>query len=129
MEIDASLPPVSLTEVSRIARAAEALGFSALWSTETVHDPFLPGAIIAEQTQRIIFGTAIAVAFAAPGYPGIHRLGPGQASGCRFILGLGTQVKAHIERRFGIPLPVSATGERDDFWRSLIAEFRERGEA
>lgn len=115
MEIDASLPPVSLTEVGRIARAAEALGFSALWSSETIHDPFLPGAIIAEQTQRINFGTAIAVAFArSPATLAYTAWDLAQASGGRFILGLGTQVKAHIERRFGMPWPVSTAGKLRD---------------
>ncbi len=59
------------------------------------------------------FGTAIAVSFArSPGQSGLHRLGPGSAqSGGRFILGLGTQVKAHIERRFGMPWPESPVGK------------------
>ncbi len=111
MEIDASLPPVPLTEVGRIARAAETLGFSALWSTETIHDPFLPGAIIAETTKQINFGTAIAVAFArSPANLAYTAWDLAQASSGRFILGLGTQVKAHIERRFGMPWPASVVG-------------------
>ena len=64
MQIDANLPPVPLAQVPKIARAAEGLGFRGLWSAETIHNPFLPGALIAEHTQRIQFGTAIAVAFA-----------------------------------------------------------------
>jgi probable F420-dependent oxidoreductase len=112
MKIDASLPPISLSEVPVIAQAAEALGFNALWSTETVHDPFLPGALIAEHTRRIHFGTAVAIAFArSPANLAYTAWDLAQASGGRFILGLGTQVKAHIERRFGMPWPKSVVGK------------------
>ncbi len=108
MLLDATLPPVSLNEVPAIARAAEAAGFAALWSTETTHDPFLPGALIAEHTRQLNFGTAIAVAFArSPATLAYTAWDLAQASGGRFILGLGTQVKAHIERRFGMPWPES----------------------
>jgi probable F420-dependent oxidoreductase len=108
MLIDASLPPVSLKEVPSVARAAESLGFDGLWSAETVHDPFLPGALIAEQTTRLSFGTAIAVAFArSPATIAYSAWDLAQASAGRFMLGLGTQVKGHIERRFGMPWPDS----------------------
>ncbi len=112
MELDASLPPVNFSDVPAIARAAEALGFSALWSTETLHDPFLPGAMVAEHTQRISFGTAVAIAFARSPTTLAHTAWDlAQASNGRFILGLGTQVKAHIERRFGMPWPESVVGK------------------
>jgi len=108
MIIDASLPPTSLAHIPSIAKAAEALGFSALWSTETMHDPFLPGALVAEHTQTLGFGTAVAIAFArSPATLAYTAWDLAQASGGRFILGLGTQVKAHIERRFGMPWPES----------------------
>ncbi|PWB56340.1 MAG: LLM class F420-dependent oxidoreductase [Anaerolineales bacterium] len=109
--IDATLPPVALSAVPAIAQAAEAMGFNALWSTETMHDPFLPGALIAEHTQKIHFGTAVAIAFArSPANLAYTAWDLAQASGGRFILGLGTQVKAHIERRFGMPWPASVIG-------------------
>jgi probable F420-dependent oxidoreductase len=112
MKIDASLPPVSLAEVPAIAQAAEAIGFDALWSTETIHDPFLPGALIAEHTRRLHFGTAVAIAFArSPTNLAYTAWDLAQASGGRFILGLGTQVKAHIERRYGMPWPDSVVGK------------------
>jgi probable F420-dependent oxidoreductase len=108
MELDASLPPVPLKEVPAIAAAAEQLGFAALWTTETVHDPFLPAALIAEHTQRLHFGTAVAIAFArSPANLAYTAWDLAQASGGRFILGLGTQVKAHIERRYGQAWPES----------------------
>jgi probable F420-dependent oxidoreductase len=110
--IDANMPPVPLTEVPGVAQAAEELGFHALWSTETVHDPFLPGALIGEHTRRIQFGTAIAVSFArSPANLAYVAWDLSQASKGRFILGLGTQVKAHVERRFGMSWPESVVGK------------------
>jgi len=111
MLLDATLPPVSLSSVPSIAREAEKIGFKALWSTETMHDPFLPGALIAEHTERLSFGTAVAIAFArSPANLAYTAWDLAQASGGRFILGLGTQVKAHIERRFGMQWPESVIG-------------------
>ncbi len=112
MKLDAALPPVPLTDVPAIARAAEALGFHALWTTETVHDPFLPHALIAEHTTKIHSGTAIAVSFArSPATIAYTAWDLAAQSNGRFILGLGTQVKAHIERRFGLEWPESVTGK------------------
>ena len=107
--------------VPEIAREAEAIGFSALWSTETMHDPFLPGPLISEHSQRLCFGTAVAIAFArSPANLAYSAWDLAQASGGRFILGLGTQVKAHIERRFGMPWPDSVVGKL----REQIAALR-----
>jgi len=112
MLFDASLPPVPLSAVPTIAQAAEAMGFDAVWSTETIHDPFLPGALVAEHTRRLSYGTAVAIAFArSPATLAYTAWDLAQASGGRFILGLGTQVKAHIERRFGMPWPDSVVGK------------------
>lgn len=108
MKFDANLPPIPVNEVPKIAQAAEAIGFDGLWSSETMHDPFLPGPLIARYTEKIQFGTAIAVSFArSPTTLAYTAWDLAQASGGRFILGLGTQVKAHIERRFGMPWPDS----------------------
>jgi probable F420-dependent oxidoreductase len=112
MIIDATLPPVPLSSVPSIARAAESMGFNTLWSTETMHDPFLPGALIAEHTHKLTFGTAVAIAFArSPANLAYTAWDLAQTSGGRFILGLGTQVKAHIERRFGMAWPESVVGK------------------
>ena len=126
MYLDASLPPTSLTRIPGIARAAEAAGFDAIWSTETMHDPFLPGALVAEHTDTLKFGTAVAIAFArSPATLAYTAWDLAQASEGRFILGLGTQVKAHIERRFGMPWPESVVGKLREqiqairaFWHS-----------
>ena len=108
MKFDAALPIVGLKDVPAIAKAAEAIGFDALWTQETQHDPFLPCTLIAEHTARLNFGTAIAVSFArSPANLAYTAWDLAAQSGGRFILGLGTQVKAHIERRFGQPWPES----------------------
>jgi probable F420-dependent oxidoreductase len=121
MLVDASLPPVALRQVTKIAEAADVMGFDALWASETMHDPFLPGALVAEHTRRLYFGTAVAIAFArSPATLAYTAWDLAQASGGRFILGLGTQVKAHIERRFGMPWPESVTGKL----REQIAAIR-----
>jgi probable F420-dependent oxidoreductase len=112
MELDAALPPVHLKDVPAIAQAAEETGFSALWTQETQHDPFLPCALIAEHSSEMQFGTAIAVSFArSPANLAYIAWDLAAQSGGRFMLGLGTQVKAHIERRFGMTWPESVTGK------------------
>ena len=108
MKLDAALPIVGLKDVPAIAKAAEQIGFDALWTQETQHDPFLPCTLIAEHTTRLNFGTAVAVSFArSPANLAYTAWDLSAQSGGRFILGLGTQVKAHIERRFGVPWPES----------------------
>jgi len=112
MLLDAALPPAPLSDVPRIARAAEATGFAAIWTTETHHDPFLPHALIAEHTKRLQSGTGIAVSFGrSPTTIAYTAWDLAAQSKGRFILGLGTQVKAHIERRFGMEWPASVTGK------------------
>ncbi len=112
MKFDAALPLVGLKAVPAIAKAAQEIGFDALWTQETQHDPFLPCALIAEHTTRLCTGTAIAVSFArSPANIAYTAWDLAAQSDGRFILGLGTQVKAHIERRFGQPWPESVTGK------------------
>ncbi len=103
MKIDAALEATNLRDVPAIAQAAEAMGFDAIWTGEKQHEAILPLPLVAEHTQRMQFGTAIAVAFARSPMVLAHAAWDlaAQSSG-RFILGLGTQVKAHIERRFGV---------------------------
>ena len=125
MLLDATLPPASLSSVPDIARSAEALGFHALWSSETQHDPFLPLALAAEHTNRIQLGTAIAVAFVRSPTVLAHTAWDlAEASRGRFILGLGTQVRAHVERRFGMPWPDSPAGKLRDLIAAVRAVWR-----
>jgi len=100
--------------VPAIARAAEDIGFDALWSSETQHDPFLPLVLAAEHSSRIQLGTAIAVAFARnPMNVAYMAWDLAAYSGGRFILGLGTQVKGHIQRRFSMPWDAPAPRLRE----------------
>lgn len=122
MHLDVSLPPVSLKEVPAIAEAVEDMRFDGLWSSETQHDPFLPLALIAEHTSEIRFGTAVAIAFArSPANVAHMAWDLSAASQGRFILGLGTQVKAHIQRRFGMPWPESPVGKLREFVQAVRA--------
>jgi probable F420-dependent oxidoreductase len=108
MKFDAALAPMHLSDVPAVARAAEELGFDALWTSETQHNPFLPCALIAEHSQNMELGTAIAVSFArSPADLAYTAWDLAAQSKGRFILGLGTQVKGHIEKRFGMPWPGS----------------------
>ncbi|MEW5719368.1 MAG: TIGR03617 family F420-dependent LLM class oxidoreductase, partial [Chloroflexota bacterium] len=103
MKIDVGILVPNLLDMPNLARVAEDVGFDCLWTSETQHDPFLPLALAAEHTSRIQLGTAIAVAFPrSPTVLAHIAWDLANASRGRFILGLGTQVKAHIERRFGM---------------------------
>ena len=125
MKFDASLPPLPLQDVPAVAKAAERMGFAAIWTTETQHNPFLPGALIAEHTRRMQFGTAVAIAFArSPADLAYTAWDLAAASEGRFILGLGTQVKAHITRRFGMPWPDSVVGKLREQIQAIRAFWR-----
>lgn len=103
MKIDVGVLVPNMLDMAATARAAEETGFDCLWTSETQHEPFLPLAIAAEHTSRIELGTSIAVAFARSPTNLAHIAWDlALASKGRFILGLGTQVKAHIERRFAM---------------------------
>src|SRR3990172_9362133 len=122
MKLDGSIAPDSIDEAPHLAQAAEALGFDAVWTSETQHDPFLPLAVLAGNTQSIHFGTAIAVAFARSPTTLAHTAWDlANASGGRFILGLGTQVKPHIERRFGMTWPESPVGKMREMIEAIRA--------
>jgi probable F420-dependent oxidoreductase len=101
MLIDSGLLPSDLASVAERARALEAMGYDGLWTAEAGHDPYLACAIAATSTERLSIGTNIAVAF--PRSPLVHAQIAWDlqaASRGRFVLGLGTQVKGHNERRY-----------------------------
>ena len=112
MKLDAGLGGIE-SAAQRAAEAEEA-GFAGVFTAETGSDPFLPLLLAAEATERVDLMTAIAVAFArspmttAATANDIHR-----ASGGRFILGLGSQIKPHIERRFSMPWSKPAARMRE----------------
>lgn len=86
------------------ATSAEASGYDGIWSAETSHDPFLPLMLAAEHTERIQVGTGIAVAFARNPMTLATTANDLQtASRGRFMLGIGSQIKPHIEKRFSMP--------------------------
>ncbi len=101
MRIEAFSPQGSWQKQLEAARFAEEHGFDAFSSPEIAHDPFIPLALAARETRRIGLRTAIAVAFPRSPMITANLAWDLQAeSGGRFVLGLGTQVQPHIERRF-----------------------------
>ena len=114
MNLDIGLMTFDLPAVGEYCRRAESMGFGAVWSAETRHDPFLPLAVAAATTHRVGLGTAIAIAFARSPMILAHIAWDLQkASGGRFVLGLGSQVKAHNERRFSVPWSAPAPRLRE----------------
>jgi len=103
MKVDGGVPQ-ELSKAAEGAREAEAAGYDGIWSAETSHDPFFPLLLAAQATERVELGTGIAVAFARSPMT-LANVGYDlqQASGGRFILGLGSQIKPHITKRFSMP--------------------------
>jgi probable F420-dependent oxidoreductase len=103
MKLDIGIKTRDLSKVAAEARKAEELGFDAIWSMEAGNDSLLPLAIAAEHTQRIKMGPAVAIAFPrSPMATAYASWDLAALSKGRFVLGLGTQVKGHIERRYGV---------------------------
>ncbi len=93
-----------LSQAAEAAREAEEVGYDGLWSPETGHDPFLPLVVAAEHTSTLELGTGIAVAFARNPMNLAMLANDLQIfSRGRFLLGLGSQIKPHIEKRFSMP--------------------------
>lgn len=94
---------LEIAEVAAQARLVEQLGYDALMVEETKVDPFIVMALAAQATTTLGLGTAVAIAF--PRSPTVTAMSAwtlSKLSKGRFTLGLGTQVKGHIERRFGM---------------------------
>lgn len=102
MKIDGGI--TGLAGAAARARSLEADGYDAAWAGEVNQDPFLPLAVAAEVTDRIELGTSIAVAFARSPMALAYTANDLQRhSGGRLLLGLGSQVKAHVVRRYSMP--------------------------
>ncbi|MGX9790590.1 LLM class F420-dependent oxidoreductase [Mycobacterium sp. MMS18-G62] len=103
LKVDAALAS-GLTDVAQAATTLERRGYDCCWTAEINHDPFLPLVLAAEHTTTIELGTSIAVAFARNPMT-VANIGWDLQtySGGRFMLGLGSQVQAHIEKRFSMP--------------------------
>ena len=103
MILDLGLRDYDLPTLPDYARTAERICYGCLWTSETQHDPFLPLAVAATSTSSIKLGTSIAVAFPrSPMVLAYTAWDIQKASQGRFILGLGSQVRAHNERRFSV---------------------------
>ena len=93
-----------LKGAGRAARKAEEAGYDGIWSAETGHDPLYSLLLAVEHTERITLGTAIVVAFGrSPMTLANQGWDLNDYSGGRLILGLGSQIKPHIERRYSMP--------------------------
>jgi probable F420-dependent oxidoreductase len=114
MRVFTTLPMRYWREAGPAAAAAEAAGFDAVMTAELGHDAFTPLAFAAPATSRVELTTSIAVAFPrSPTVMASQAWGLQANSGGRFVLGLGSQVKGHNERRFGIPWTPPAPRLRD----------------
>jgi probable F420-dependent oxidoreductase len=117
-ELDVKVYTTAPLEDPRDAREIfprlEAIGYDGGFTFEAKHDPFLPLVLAAEHTTRLRLGTAIAIAFARnPMNLANLAYGMQSISGGRFVLGLGSQVRPHVERRFSMP------------WGRPVARMRE----
>ena len=104
MRVFATVPQEDLRRVAAAAQAIEAEGYDGIVAMENKHDPFLALAVAGAATRRIELHTGVAIAFArtpmAVAEVGWDLAG---STGGRFVLGLGSQVRAHNERRFSVP--------------------------
>lgn len=101
MKFDVTIFSDDLNDASHLAQTVEDYGFDGLWVAEAAHNPFLPLTHASLATERINLGTAIAVAFPrSPMMMAQTAWDLAEQSQGRFILGLGTQIKPHITKRF-----------------------------
>lgn len=115
----------SLLGIERQVTRARRCRLDGVWTTEVSRDPFLPLALAARADDRLQLGTAVAVAFArSPLTTAAAANDLQQLSSGRFTLGLGSQVKAHVTRRFSMPWSPPAARMREyvlalrAIWRS-----------
>ena len=114
MRVFTQLPMRHWRDAGPAAQAAEAVGFDALMTIELGHDVFAPLGFAALATQRAELTPSIAVAFPrSPTVTASQAWDLHANSGGRFVLGLGSQVRGHNERRFGIPWSPPAPRLRD----------------
>jgi probable F420-dependent oxidoreductase len=112
--LDAALLSTGIDDVAATARDVEARGYAGLWASEVAHDPFLQLLAAGQATERLQVGTAIAVAFArSPMTLAYTAYDLQRYTQGRFVLGLGTQIKAHVERRFSMPWTAPAARMRE----------------
>ena len=104
MKVDYYLPPGPLREVAPAAAWAKGVGYDGIFTADAGHEPFLPIVQAVSAAPGLDYGTAIAVAFArSPMVVAQTAWDLAAFTEGRFLLGLGTQIKPHIERRFSMP--------------------------
>ena len=104
MRVFTTVPQQDLRRVPQAARGAEAEGYDGIISMENQHDPFLALAVAGVATERVELHTGVAISFARTPMA-VAELGWDMAGSFpgRFVIGLGSQVRAHNERRFSVP--------------------------
>lgn len=114
MDVYTTAPLEDPRDARTTFRRLEEIGYDGGFTFEAKHDPFLPLAVAAEHTTRLRLGTAIAIGFARnPMNLANLAYGLQSLSGGRFVLGLGSQIKPHIEKRFGMPWSKPAARMRE----------------
>ena len=104
MKIDYYLPDGPLDAVPHLVARARDMGYDGVFTADTAHEPFLPIVAAVPAGRGMDFGTAIAVAFArSPMVVAQTAWDLASLARGRFLLGLGTQIKPHVERRFSMP--------------------------
>lgn len=116
--------PLDLGSVAPTAAFLEEIGYGGLAVEETKDDPFVVLALAAAATSRLRLTTAVAIAFPrSPTTTALHAWTQQKLSGGRFTLGLGTQVRGHIRRRYGLEWHPPAPWMRD-YVRAVRAVWR-----
>ena len=114
MHVSITVPTEDPRDARHVYPALDLLGYDRAFSFEARHDPFVPLVVAAEHTDRIGLGTAIAIAFARTPMTLANTGWDLQAvTGGRFVLGLGSQVRPHVEQRYSMP------------WSRPVARLRE----
>lgn len=99
-----TVPTEDLSQVRAVYPTLERLGYDRVFSFEAKHDPFLPLAVASQHTSRVGLGTALAIAFARSPMTLANAAWDLQMlTGGRFVLGLGSQIRPHVEQRFSMP--------------------------
>jgi probable F420-dependent oxidoreductase len=112
--LDAALLSTGIDDIPATSRDLEQRGYAGVWASEVAHDPFLQLFAAGQATERLQVGTAIAVAFArSPMTLATTAYDLQRYTRGRFVLGLGTQIKAHVERRFSMPWSAPAARMRE----------------
>ena len=125
MKVETTIMAPSIQALGEQARRLEEVGYDSVITPEAGHDPFLPLMIIAEHTQRLRFGTGVAIAFPRSPFVTAQLAWDLQRySGGRFMLGLGTQVKGQNERRYSTPWPSPPGPRLRDYILCLKAIFK-----